>query len=360
MLKIILFLLAAVTLCTQAGAEIKLEISQQYRYVARGSVTVGAYSFVPVSLGQLRRGSAVDFSIISSRSLPYVIEIVPDLQLKGRMDELNASLGFWKAAPQLRPALLSPYATQIQQDGNYSAIIISQNWRNWFGSDTVQIDVGTNTPLVETERASLRQDFGAVVDQMNKLFEADFTVRVVPCGQSNAFSELNTGNILFCTERQADSSTYDDKSKDFVLLTGRRNGILFHEFGHSLLRRWRLPGADTEIIADQFALFMLLHYPDGAALARDWETWLRSDSNPQWETAQISMGSMHPQNDQRANQIRLYLDNPRATSEFLSNWSNLVYPHMRVGYLRRLAGLSSPRDLVDNARAELRRRGQAP
>jgi Putative metallopeptidase len=343
---------------SHAAAEVIVDVSKEYRYVSRGELTIGAYTIVPFGLGYVRKGSVADFKVASSSKQPYAVEVLPTNKLVARLNELNSFLAFWKRSPKLKPVPMSPQTTIFNEEGEYSAILISDNWQNWFGSDTAHVEYGIRTPLSADERVGLQNDFGHLADLINRTFDVSFTIYVVPCGFSNARSERRTGDIFFCTERQTDSAFSDPNTGAMILISGTRDAIFFHELGHTLLSRWKMTGADTEIVADQFALFMLLHFVDGPHLAHEWEASLRQDSNPPWEMLQIQLGDLHPPNIQRANQLKHYLDDPVETNDFLDHWSNLVYPYMRTDYLRRLATSAAPKVLVTNARAALRARGE--
>jgi hypothetical protein len=202
--------------------------------------------------------------------------------------------------------------------------------------------------MSQEETRQMREGIEKTYDALKRIFVfQDFDIDVKPCGMANAYSERATGNITLCTEMLHKAA---GKS-------GASLGILMHELGHTLLGLWRLPGADNEDMADEFAVQMLMRMKDGSRYVREFAEYF-AGGNP-WLHAKtiIQQGDRHTLSPQRIRNLSGWAQN---AADLLPRWNRLLYPNMTNDALRAIVARQSSADDSGLARDELSRRGLAP
>ena len=103
--------------------------------------------------------------------------------------------------------------------------------------------------LSNEEIQAQKTDFEKTYTGLKQTFDfKDFNIRIGPCGQVNAFSTTETGDVTICSEIISEMSGRP----------GALIAVILHELGHTLLNLWGLPNFANEDDADQFATIMLL------------------------------------------------------------------------------------------------------
>jgi Putative metallopeptidase len=150
---------------------------------------------------------------------------------------------------------------------------------------------------------------------MNSIFQMpDMKLIVQPCGFENAYS---TPNVIVCTELI--------NHLWVIKADGALDAIIFHEFAHSLLKIWNLPGWDNEDLADEFSAMLISSNPD---MAKDFIKWFDSHNSKEQAINQLLIGDKHTISVQRARNIKKVLSNPEPV---INRWVTLLASHMK-GY----------------------------
>ncbi len=140
-----------------------------------------------------------------------------------------------------------------------------------------------------------------------------FVLTVKPCGTVNAFS---SPDIVICTELIADLADRD--------LSEALHAVVLHEVAHSLLFLWKLPGHDSEDMADGFVAAFLGHEASESleALIK----YLEAQDSIQEAVVQLVNGDRHTVSVQRARNLKAGL----ATQEdLIARWGRLLAPYAR-------------------------------
>ncbi|MDP7185800.1 MAG: DUF4344 domain-containing metallopeptidase [Paracoccaceae bacterium] len=171
-----------------------------------------------------------------------------------------------------------------------------------------------------------------------------FDVFVESCGQSNAFSDIVTGDITVCSEFVYEAIT---EGKPGALI-----GIMLHELGHSALNLWNLPNFRNEETVDEFATYILMQ-SDAEQLIPDFVSFFTEKNS--WSEAQriISTGGPHPLSVQRARNILL---NQSSGHAFTERWNLQIYPFMTTQALQQVAKTPGKYDNPNLARQILQAR----
>ena len=157
----------------------------------------------------------------------------------------------------------------------------------------------------------------------------DFDLSVEPCGLVNAFSNPN---ITICTEI-LNSFPRDKFSELFIF-------VLLHELGHTTLKLWNLPGADSEDTADEFAAALLLMGKKEGVVDVAAQWWLsKSGSLVDVKKEAINkinndIDDRHSLSIQRAHNLHRWASD---NGELVQRWATLLAPHFTDSALRDLA-----------------------
>lgn len=152
----------------------------------------------------------------------------------------------------------------------------------------------------------------------------EFDVAIRPCGQVNAFSRTDTGDITICSEL-----IFQEIQKK---RPGALQGIIFHEVGHSLLNLWNIPGHDNEELVDEFAIVMM-HLSGDQGVAYQMADYFSEVDAHREAISKIYVDSRHPLSPQRVRNIKRLLNNPENVIE---RWNQILYPRMTVAGLKNL------------------------
>jgi len=226
-----------------------------------------------------------------------------------------------------------------------SYFIIMDNQRNRTSRASYHVRVGVPARFSEHEAERLRagfQDLKTLVD--TSFIAPDFNLILKPCGEVNAMSHVQTGDITICTELLMQASRLRSK--------GQIIGIILHELGHSLLNFWQNPSFMNEETADAFATYMLMVSGDARLVEEFAQSFEKG--NP-WAEAQhiIEAGDRHPISVQRARTIR---QNASYKGAFISRWNQTVYPHLTNHALRSI--IKHPGKYGDTSLAQRTLRGR--
>ena len=158
---------------------------------------------------------------------------------------------------------------------------------------------------------------------IQKTFEVpEFNIAIRPCGQVNAFSREDTGDITVCSELMFQELRKGRK--------GALEGIIFHEIGHSLLGLWNIPGNSNEELVDEFAVVMMFISGD-QGIAYQLADYF-SEANAQREAVmKIYQDDRHPLSPQRVRNVKKILNNPAPVVE---RWNQILYLRMTIDGLR--------------------------
>ena len=190
-----------------------------------------------------------------------------------------------------------------------------------------------------------KADFEKAYTGLKQTFDfKDFNIRIGPCGQVNAFSTTETGDVTICSEIINE-------------LSGRPGAliaVILHELGHTLLNLWGLPNFANEDDADQFATIMLLRSgQEGKQALYEWmQVYAEQDSRAQAANMLIA-GDTHSLSVQRIRNIQASMKN---SADLMSRWNNVLYPHMTSDTLKAIIANPAPYDNPAAATRELAKR----
>jgi hypothetical protein len=345
LMLLVTFLVVSLCGSGPARSQITVEVSPVFNTVMAQTVQVGPNFVFPLELGSLRRGDKPELTLTSDHNKKFIVEFLPRQRVEDRLRKMQSPKLPWaKDTAEYRPF---PIEAVVEQDGEYTALIYSDDW--WFGTENLNVQYRLSRELSSEERAALQRQFEEIAAFVDSVFVAPaFKIHIGACNEANAFSRIPSGNITYCSELLARLS---DRS-------GAMYGVFFHELGHTLLGLWGLPGATEENMADQFAVYMLLQLKGGIGAADELATYFETSSNPWTHAWQIiNFGDTHAIGVQRARNIRQILRDPE---EFMERWNRHVYPKMQVANLRRIAVNPRPFESAPAAKEELRARGLGP
>lgn len=209
----------------------------------------------------------------------------------------------------------------VPQAGAYHALFC--NDKALLLSRTVYVVLyATRTTLNDNDRI-FQKGVEEYVAALHQILEVPpFDVTFTPCGFANASSDPN---ITICTE------LIDTFPKDKV--DPLTQFTLLHEFGHTALRLWGLPGWDNEDFADEFAAAFLLmsHHVSDVEDAANY--WLSRTADPVSEAlSKIGVDDRHSLDAQRAKNLHRWALNQ---SDLKQRWMTQFAPHLTDVMLKR-------------------------
>ena len=190
-----------------------------------------------------------------------------------------------------------------------------------------------------------KTDFEKTYTVLKRTFDfKDFNIRIGPCGQVNAFSTTETGDVTICSEIISEMSGRP----------GALIAVILHELGHTLLNLWGLPNFANEDDADQFATIMLLRSgEEGKQALYEWiQVYAEQDSRAQAANMLIA-GDTHSLSVQRIRNIQASMKN---SADLMSRWNNVLYPHMTSDTLKAVIANPASYDNPAAATRELAKR----
>jgi hypothetical protein len=232
------------------------------------------------------------------------------------------------------------YAFPVRATGTYHLLV--DNGAAWWWARDVDVYAYVVYPRPTPWVLGFRQGAQDLYDALRAwfIFE-DFKVTYRHCGMENAFSSPDITICLELIEALRDQG-----------LEGAYPFVLFHELGHTLLRRWGDPRYDEEDTADEFAVMagILL---DLQVNVREAAKWFAARTVELYAGPRLWLADRHTISPLRARNI---LERLGAPVDVMRRWQPVLLPRMRTDYLNQLAERQA--EWVDRAaiRAELQRR----
>lgn len=150
------------------------------------------------------------------------------------------------------------------------------------------------------------------------------SVRLIECGESNAYYDPGAFEIQMCLELMEDMAgvldgQFDDKAVEGDALTGAWVGTLLHEVGHALVHVLELPitGREEDVV-DQLSAWLLISAGDADAVLGYAATYYSDDS----EAGAADFAGVHALNEQRYYNLLCwaYGSDPEAGEELTASW----------------------------------------
>jgi|GEM_PF-1483920 len=213
------------------------------------------------------------------------------------------------------------FAYQAPYSGSY--ILFIDNSHSVYSSKQTITKATITQKTPEEFRSVMTSSLGEIMTAMHEsyIFD-DFNIFIAPCGQENAFSHGDTGDITICTELFFKLSQSDHP--------GAILGVFFHEIGHTLLNLWDLPGWRNEQMVDEFSTIVLLAAGEREALEQTIKFFSGHDPIAQAVIAQ-TQNTPHPLSVQRMRNIGEIIDYP---DDYMRRWARLFYQHAKTETLR--------------------------
>lgn len=333
--------LAAALLALTLPANAEVFISKAFSTdVFQQEVDIGAgrYWALPLPVGDIGRVFEVQVALGNSVYKDITAFVVDETNFQRFQQHQAFRLqGVQKSiAPFVFRAVIgTPEQHYLVLDNSYALLITKR------ATVGVKMTGTLDDEAIAQARASLESVYGLL---KQRFVFPDFNIHVRPCGQANAFSAPETGDITFCTEI---ISRAVGKPGLFI-------GTFAHELGHTLLNIWGLPGSNNEDVADEFATMLLLSTGSGGPGAiQEWLSFFEN-RNPYAEAENmIQQGDRHSLSIQRIRNIRANVAN---AADLEKRWDKLLYPHMTDQALRQIAIKPSPYDDAALATTELEKR----
>jgi hypothetical protein len=329
-------ILATFAATTAARSEIRVDVNSQFRTQYDEDVKIEVNRIYTTPLGLLNSGDVVTIAIATPGrpGASYHIDVMPIERANSFQSELERLLPYHNGEPAR--------TWTIKQPGNYVFLIRDDRYFI-FGSDDVHLNIVTSGHYTDEFRKSVVARLLGMAQKIDSMFALNtFVIRVQPCNYVNAFYDPNTGDIFFCTELLP--STFGQM--------GAFEGVLFHELGHKLLHDLNQPNWNGEVVADNFAIWMLLQYPGGIGMTANFSGEFQNN-NP-WVEATNIIGSQgqepHPLGIQRYRNIQ---DTLAAPEQFMERWNNYLYQFMTADYLKRIVQQTKNFESKDVAQAIL-------
>lgn len=204
-------------------------------------------------------------------------------------------------------------------DNRYAALI----------SKKIDISIESKFQLSDDDAQKIKDIFVNFYSNLKEQINyPDFNINVDTCGEANASSNAQNGDIKYCAEMIYKLT----KSRN----SGALAGIFLHEVGHSVLRLWEMPGNNNEDIADEFATYMMMSSgPKGQAFLQGYlDFWAEMIPLSQAEARNMIVnGDRHSLSIQRIRNIR---ENIIAGEAFMKKWNRLLYPHFTNQGLQKI------------------------
>lgn len=150
------------------------------------------------------------------------------------------------------------------------------------------------------------------------------SVRLVECGESNAYYDPGAYEIQMCLELMEDMAgvldgQFEDESVESDALTGAWMGTLLHEVGHALVHVLDLPitGREEDVV-DQLSAWMLISAGDADAVLGYAATYYTESG----EVGAADFAGVHALNEQRYFNLLCwaYGSDPEAAEELTASW----------------------------------------
>ena len=172
-------------------------------------------------------------------------------------------------------------------------------------------------------RLGLLEDAVAALNAQLRLPRA-VSVRLIECGESNAFYDPEAHEIQMCLELMEDMAgvlegQFEDASVESDALSGAWLGTLLHEVGHALVHVLDLPitGREEDVV-DQLSAWMLISADDADAVLGYAATYYTESG----DVGASDFASVHALNEQRYFNLLCwaYGSDPDAAEELVNSW----------------------------------------
>lgn len=172
-------------------------------------------------------------------------------------------------------------------------------------------------------RMALLEDAVAALNAQLRL-PRSVSVRLVECGESNAYYDPEAYEIQMCLELMEDMAgvldgQFEDESVESDALTGAWMGTLLHEVGHALVHVLDLPitGREEDVV-DQLSAWMLISAGDADAVLGYAATYYTESG----EVGAAEFAGVHALNEQRYFNLLCwaYGSDPEAAEELTASW----------------------------------------
>lgn len=184
------------------------------------------------------------------------------------------------------------------------------------------------SPVLSAEASRLRR-MGLLEDAVGALnaqlrLPRAVSVRLVECGESNAYYDPEAHEIQMCLELMEDMAgvldgQFEDASIESDALTGAWMGTLLHEVGHALVHVLDLPitGREEDVV-DQLSAWMLISAGDADAVLGYAATYYTESG----EVGAADFAGVHALNEQRYFNLLCwaYGSDPEAADELTASW----------------------------------------
>ncbi len=150
------------------------------------------------------------------------------------------------------------------------------------------------------------------------------TVRLIECGESNAYYDPSAYEIQMCLELMEDMAAvldgqFEDTSVESDALSGAWLGTLLHEVGHALVHALELPitGREEDVV-DQLSAWILIQAGDTDAVLGYAATYYSEDGSADAS----DFAGVHALNEQRYYNLLCwaYGSDPVAGAELTNSW----------------------------------------
>jgi hypothetical protein len=211
---------------------------------------------------------------------------------------------------------IPPFQKRIERTGFHEVVI--RNIGRWQDSPGAHITVQSAHHLAPDEKAIHLAELQRWAGQIEIMFVLPRPLRLTqePCGEVGAKYMPLEEKIVLCTKIRA----------DFVSKQLQFDGIVYHEFGHALLRMFAFPGWDQENDPDDFAVYLAFQTTEPYAILEDLARWYLS-GDLQRDVLGAMQGDPHGTGPQRAEHIR---QRARQPSQWSDNWSSKIYRTCRA------------------------------
>lgn len=172
-------------------------------------------------------------------------------------------------------------------------------------------------------RMGLLEDAVAALNAQLRL-PRPVSVRLIECGESNAYYDPEAVEIQMCLELMEDMAgvldgQFEDASIESDALTGAWMGTLLHEVGHALVHVLDLPitGREEDVV-DQLSAWMLISAGDADAVLGYAATYYTESG----EVGAADFAGVHALNEQRYFNLLCwaYGSDPEAAEELTASW----------------------------------------
>lgn len=185
-----------------------------------------------------------------------------------------------------------------------------------------------SSPVLAAEAARLRR-MGLLEDAVGALnaqlrLPRAVSVRLVECGESNAYYDPEAYEVQMCLELMEDMASvldgqFEDASIESDAITGAWMGTLLHEVGHALVHVLDLPitGREEDVV-DQLSAWMLISAGDADAVLGYAATYYTESA----EVGAADFAGVHALNEQRYFNLLCwaYGSDPEAAEELTASW----------------------------------------